>query len=72
MRLGLALILLALVVPAAAQAADTPTARTLYADGPEGRYLMEGDWLFRLDPGDRGLRRRYYRQRRTAATCLEG
>ena len=57
MRLAFGLILLALVVPAAAQAADTPTARTLYADGPEGRYLMEGDWLFRLDPSDRGAAR---------------
>jgi beta-glucuronidase len=66
MRLGLGLILLALVVPAAARAADTPTAKTLYTDGPEGRYLMEGNWLFRHDPSDRGVRRRYFRQRSTA------
>ena len=66
MRLALGLILLALVVPAAAQAADTPSATTLYTDGPEGRYLMDGDWLFRLDPSDRGVRRRYHRQRSTA------
>ena len=65
MRLALGLVLLALVAPAAAQAADVPTARTLYADGPEGRYLMEGNWLFRLDAADRGVRRRYYRQRST-------
>jgi beta-glucuronidase len=46
MRLALGLlVLLALAAPAAAQA-DTPTARTLYEDGPEGRYLMEGDWQF--------------------------
>ena len=50
----LGVLLLALAAPAAAQAADTPTARTLYEDGPEGRYLMEGDWLFRLDAADRG------------------
>ena len=65
MRLAFGLILLALVAPAAAQAADTPTAKTLYTDGPQGRYLMEGDWLFRLDSADRGLRARYYRQRST-------
>ena len=51
MRLALGLLLLALVAPAAAQA-DTPTARTLYEDGPEGRFLIDGDWLFRLDASD--------------------
>jgi beta-glucuronidase len=66
MRLALGLILLALVVPATAQAADVPTATTLYTDGPEGRYLMGGEWLFRLDSADRGVRGRYYRQRSTA------
>ena len=66
MRLALGLLLLALVAPAAAHAADVPTAKTLYADGPEGRFLMEGDWLFRLDAADRGVRGRYYRQRSTS------
>jgi beta-glucuronidase len=66
MRLALGLLLLALAAPAVAQAADTPTARTLSQDGPEGRYLMEGDWLFRLDAADRGVSRRYHRQRSTA------
>jgi beta-glucuronidase len=65
MRLALGLILLALVVPATAQAADTPTAQTLYTDGPEGRYLMGGEWLFRLDSADRGVGQRYYRQSTT-------
>ena len=59
-------LLLALLAPAAAQAADKPTAETLYADGPEGRYLMGGDWLFRLDAADRGVQRRYHRQTGTA------
>ena len=62
----LGVLLLALAAPAAARAADTPTARTLYEDGAAGRYLMEGDWLFRLDAADRGVRRRFYRQTRTA------
>jgi beta-glucuronidase len=66
MRLGLGLILLALVVPAAAEAADTPTAKTLYSGGAEGRYLIEGSWLFRHDPSDRGVRSGYFRRRGTA------
>ena len=51
MRLALGLlVLLALAAPAAAQA-DVPTARTLYEDGPEGRFLMEGDWQFSRNRG---------------------
>jgi len=61
MRLALGILCLALLaLPQAAQA-DVPTQRTLYEDGAEGRYLMEGEWLFRLDPTDAGLRKRYYR-----------
>ena len=30
-------------------AADVPVGRTLYKTGPSGRYLVDGDWLFRLD-----------------------
>jgi beta-glucuronidase len=43
-------------LPAVAGAADRPSTRTLYADGPTGRYLLDGDWLFRLDAGRAGLR----------------
>jgi len=50
----LALALLGLA-PAAAHA-DRPSARTLYADGPSGRFLLDGPWLFRLDPGDTGIK----------------
>ena len=57
MRLALVLVRRALLAPAAAQAADVPTARTLYQDGPEGRYLMEGPWLFRPDAADRAFHR---------------
>jgi beta-glucuronidase len=72
MRIVLALLVLALVLPAAAQAADTPSDRTLYEDGPEGRYLIEGRWLFRHDPGDDGVRQRLFRQRGTAGwTAIE-
>jgi beta-glucuronidase len=48
--------LVALALPGVAAAADKPSAKTLYYEGPSGRYLMDGAWLFRLDPGDQGLR----------------
>jgi len=31
-----------------ALAAEVPSARTLYETGPNGRYLIDGDWRFRL------------------------
>jgi beta-glucuronidase len=51
-----------LVVPATAHAADKPTAKALYEDGPDGRYLLGGDWLFRLDNEDQGVKNRFMRQ----------
>src|SRR5215208_513750 len=51
-----------LAAPSLAQAADVPSNKTLYADGPSGRFLMDGQWLFRLDAADHGMRRRFYRQ----------
>ncbi|HWK26062.1 MAG TPA: glycoside hydrolase family 2 TIM barrel-domain containing protein [Solirubrobacter sp.] len=56
------LALSALALPAAARAADTPTAKTLYKDGPDGRYLLGGEWLFRLDNADQGVKQRFMRQ----------
>ena len=38
----------------------------LYEDGPDGRYLMGGDWLFRLDSADQGLAQRFMRTTSTA------
>ncbi len=35
--------------------ADTPPLKALYHDGPDGRYLLGGAWLFRLDGADQGL-----------------
>lgn len=35
-------------------AAEPPTPRVLYEDGHTGRYLLDGTWYFRLDPGDQG------------------
>ena len=54
-------LLVALALPGIAAAADKPSAKTLYYEGPSGRYLMDGAWLFRLDPGDQGLRSRWNR-----------
>ncbi len=57
-----AIALLALVGPTTARAADKPSNKTLYADGPEGRYLMDGNWLFRLDNEDAGVKAHWMRQ----------
>ena len=66
MRLSLRSLLpvfaLLLVVPHAAHAADKPTQKALYQDGPEGRYLLDGQWLFRLDNADQGVKSRFMRQ----------
>jgi beta-glucuronidase len=67
LRLILPLVaLVALVLPGAAAAADTPSAKTLYYEGPSGRYLMDGTWLFRLDPGNKGLGSAWNRSSSTA------
>ena len=60
------LAVLAALVPTTARAADVPSAKTLSADGPGGRFLMDGRWLFRLDGADQGVRQRFYRQSSTA------
>jgi beta-glucuronidase len=41
-----AVLAAALLAPAAASAADTPTPGALYHDGPDGRYLLGGPWQF--------------------------
>ncbi len=46
--------------------ADVPTAGALYKDGPSGRYLVGGRWLFRLDSADRGIQRGFQRSFSTA------
>ncbi|MDQ1702422.1 MAG: hypothetical protein QOF57_1674, partial [Frankiaceae bacterium] len=63
--LALALLFAALpAVPAAAQV-DTPQPRTLYKNGPSGRILMGGQWLFRLDKENKGLGEGFMRQTTT-------
>ena len=34
------------LLPQSAVAADVPSAKTLYHDGPSGRYLVDGQWWF--------------------------
>ena len=46
-HLLVALLAAALLVPAAAAGADTPTKGALYHDGPSGRYLLGGTWQLR-------------------------
>jgi beta-glucuronidase len=55
LRLPLLSLVALLALPPAAPA------KTLYADGPDGRTLLGGEWLFRLDPGDDGIKRRFMR-----------
>jgi beta-glucuronidase len=54
------------LLPSSAVAADVPSAKTLYHDGPSGRFLVDGKWYFRLDNADQGVRRRFYRQSSTS------
>jgi beta-glucuronidase len=59
-------LLLATSPAAAARQVETPRPKALYEDGPDGRYLLDGRWLYRADPADVGLARRFYRARGTA------
>jgi beta-glucuronidase len=60
-----ALLSLALLAPAA-QARDGLSSGALYYAGPGGRYLMGGDWLFRLDSADQGVKQRFMRTTSTS------
>lgn len=41
--------------------AQPPTQQALYRDGPTGRYLLGGTWLYRTDLADAGLAQGYWR-----------
>lgn len=59
------LALVAVLVPAApalAQDGATPTREVLYEDGPTNRFLMGGEWLFRLDTANQGLKQGFHKQ----------
>jgi beta-glucuronidase len=64
--IAVALFAIALAGSAApARAADTPSGKPLYDDGPDGRYLMGGSWLFRRDNAGLGLKDAWQRQAST-------
>jgi beta-glucuronidase len=48
-----------------ALAADGITRGTIYKDGPDNRFLLGGNWLFRLDTTGVGQLQRYQRQTTT-------
>jgi beta-glucuronidase len=48
--------------PPAPPAADGITRGTIYQDGPDNRYLLGGEWLFRRDDSGVGLRQSFQRQ----------
>jgi len=51
-----------LLLPAAANAVQTPKAKALYRDGPSGRFLLDGTWYERPDPTDQDVSLRFQRQ----------
>jgi len=60
----IALLTAALAAPTA-HAADGITRGALYDDAPDNRYLLGGDWLFRLDTAGVGLTQSFQRQTTT-------
>ena len=60
-----AAVLIALAVLAPAAAADVPEARTIAYEGADGRYLLSGTWLHRLDRADEGEQRGFHRSTST-------
>ena len=64
--LGLILFVCSIVgvfaAPPSAGAAYKPSAKVLYNDGPAGRHLLAGEWLFREDKPDQGIKQRFMRQ----------
>lgn len=61
LMIPIALLASAACVPAAS-AADGISRGSLYRDAPDNRYLLGGDWLFRLDTAGKGLEQRFQRQ----------
>lgn len=68
--LGALALALACVAPAPAPAATPPSLQPsvprkgpLFVDGPDGRRLLDGTWLFRRDDARTGTQGRWYAQR---------
>jgi beta-glucuronidase len=62
----LAAAALTTLAAAPALAADGITRGTTYSDAPDNRYLLGGQWLFRLDTKGVGLDQRFMRQTESA------
>ncbi|HZO36131.1 MAG TPA: glycoside hydrolase family 2 TIM barrel-domain containing protein [Solirubrobacteraceae bacterium] len=45
--------------------AEKPSEGALYSDGPSGRYLMGGQWMFRLDKAEAGLKQGFQKSTST-------
>jgi beta-glucuronidase len=65
LALSIALLGAVLACASTASAADGISRGTIYKDGPDNRYLLGGDWLFRLDTAGVGQRQRFQRQTAT-------
>ena len=65
LRFLLPALALLVALPATASA-EKPNEQALYQDGPEGRYLLDGDWLFRRDDEDQGVKQRWMRSTSTS------
>jgi beta-glucuronidase len=62
MRLLVPVLLATLLLAAPAHAQSS---KVLYQDGPQGRYLLDGSWLRKLDPTGVGLSQHWERSRTT-------
>jgi beta-glucuronidase len=49
-------------LPGRALGAQPPRAGAIYHDGPSGRFLLDGAWHRRADPGDQGVAARWQRE----------
>ena len=55
--LAAAALLLSAAPPAAQSVVSKPSTKTLYQNGPSGRFLMDGAWLRKLDNPESGPQR---------------
>ena len=58
---------LLIAAPASAATATTPSPGGLYADGHTNRYMLDGQWWFKLDPRGIGVRSGYARNSQSLA-----
>jgi beta-glucuronidase len=63
--IGVALATAIAAPTAFAYQATVPSPNPVARDGPNGRYLLDGPWLLRIDRADRGARRHWERRRST-------